>query len=79
MSKYERAERLVRLSPIGVDRMGNAADAAIDPEMLRLENMDTDLLPPDIALETTRNAIGVDANNSYLSSLGARCVEASCY
>ncbi|MBI5274326.1 MAG: pyridoxal phosphate-dependent aminotransferase [Chlamydiales bacterium] len=50
--------------------MGNAADAAHDPEILRLENLDTDIPPPAIAIEATRKAVGVDENNSYLPFLG---------
>src|SRR6266550_28029 len=34
--------RLQNVPGIGVDVMGNAADAAHDPDILRLENMDTD-------------------------------------
>ena len=50
--------------------MGNAADAAADPEILRLENLETDIPPPAIAIDVTRNAIGKDVNNSYLPFLG---------
>lgn len=70
MSRLQRVSRLMHVPGIGVDRMGNAADAAHDPEILRLENLDTDILPPAIALEVTRTAIGVDDNNSYLPFLG---------
>lgn len=35
--------RLRDIPGIGVDAVGNAADAAADPEILRLENLDTDL------------------------------------
>ena len=65
-----RVSRLSEVPGIGVDRMGNAADAAHDPEILRLENLDTDIAPPAIAIEATRNAIGADKNNSYLPFLG---------
>jgi aspartate/methionine/tyrosine aminotransferase len=58
--------RLRHVPGIGVDRMGDAADAANDPELLRLENLDTDLRPPDVALEATRRAIDDDRANSYL-------------
>ncbi len=70
MPKYARVSRLAHVPGIGVDRMGNAADAAQDPEILRLENLDTDIPPPQIALEVTRCGIGVDENNSYLPFLG---------
>jgi len=54
------------MAGIGVDRMGDAADAAGDPALLRLENLDTDIRPLDAALEATRAAVAADAANSYL-------------
>ncbi|MEM1047005.1 MAG: pyridoxal phosphate-dependent aminotransferase [Pseudomonadota bacterium] len=62
--------RLRHIPGIGVDRMGNAANAAADPDMLRLENLDTDIRPPVAALAATRAAIDVDESNSYLPFLG---------
>jgi aspartate/methionine/tyrosine aminotransferase len=62
--------RLRDVPGIGVDKVGDAADAAADPRMLRLENLDTDLRPPPIALETTRAAIDRDDANSYLPFSG---------
>jgi len=62
--------RLRDIPGIGVDQMGNAADAAHDPEILRLENMDTGLAPPSEALEATRAAVGRDDCNSYLPFTG---------
>ncbi len=70
MPKLQRVARLQQVPGIGVERMGSAADAAHDPELLRLENLDTDILPPEIALAVTRAGIGLDANNSYLPFLG---------
>ena len=61
-----RVARLEGMAGIGVDRMGAAADAAGDPEILRLENLDTDMRPLPAALEATRGAIDDDAANSYL-------------
>ena len=58
--------RLRHIPGIGVDVVGDAADAAADPEILRLENLDTDLRPPPAALELTRAAVDDDAANSYL-------------
>ncbi len=55
---------------IGVDRLGDAADALSDPAVLRLENLDTDLEPWPEALEETRRAIGEDSANSYLPFMG---------
>jgi len=70
MPTHTRVSRLNQVPGIGVDRMGNAADAAHDPGILRLENLDTDIPPPSIAIETTRKGIGADDNNSYLPFLG---------
>ncbi len=70
MPRFTRVSRLAHVPGIGVDRMGNAADSAHDPEILRLENLDTDLPPPAIALEVTRDSIDLDENNSYLPFLG---------
>lgn len=58
--------RLQGIPGIGVDRMGDAADAAADPELLRLENLDTDVRPLAAALEATHAAIDDDDANSYL-------------
>ena len=62
--------RLLHIPGIGVDQMGDAADAARDPEMLRLENLDTDIPPPRAAIEATRAAATRDEANSYLPFLG---------
>ncbi len=70
MPRLAKVSRLAQVPGIGVDRAGDAADAAHDPEILRLENLDTDIPPPAIAIEATRNAIGEDRNNSYLPFLG---------
>ncbi|MGP6158642.1 MAG: pyridoxal phosphate-dependent aminotransferase [Vulcanimicrobiaceae bacterium] len=65
-----RVSRLRDVPGIGVDRVGDEADAAGDPSILRLENLDTDLRPPLAALDATRHAVGEDAANSYLPFLG---------
>ncbi|WP_420412836.1 pyridoxal phosphate-dependent aminotransferase [Roseibium sp.] len=62
--------RLANIPGIGVDRMGNAADAIANPEMLRLENLDTDIAPPKAAIDATIAAITRDDANSYLPFLG---------
>jgi aspartate/methionine/tyrosine aminotransferase len=64
--------RLREIPGIGVDVVGAAADAAADPDILRLENLDTDLRPPQIALDVTRAAIDDDDANSYLPFQGHR-------
>lgn len=62
--------RLREIPGIGVDQVGAAADAQADPEILRLENLDTDLRPPRIALERTHAAVDDDDANSFLPFQG---------
>ena len=66
--------RLRDIPGIGVDKMGNAADALATDELLRLENLDTDIRPPAEALVATRAAIEDDDANSYLPFLGADAI-----
>ncbi len=66
--------RLRDIPGIGVDAIGDAADAAADPELLRLENLDTDIRPPPVALDVTRAAVDDDAANSYLPFQGHRAL-----
>jgi len=70
MPRLSKVSRILNIPGIGVDRMGNAADAKKDREILRLENLDTDILPPQIAIDVTKNGIEKDENNSYLPFLG---------
>lgn len=63
--------RLSGMAGIGVDRMGSLADSAANAEILRLENLDTDLGPPDGVFEVTRASIGRDSANSYLPFVGS--------
>jgi len=58
--------KLSNISKIGVDRIGNQAELFQDPEILRLENLDTDTCPPAAALAATRLAMEDDNCNSYL-------------
>ena len=62
--------RLEHITKIGVEQMGDLADRLADPSVLRLENLDTDLRPPQSALDFTRRAIDDDAANSYLPFFG---------
>lgn len=50
--------------------MGDLADSLADPEVLRLENLDTNIPPPASAIDYTRQAATDDAANSYLPFLG---------
>ena len=47
-----------------------AAAAGSDPDVLRLENLDTDVPPHPDAVEVTRAAVGRDEANSYLPFSG---------
>jgi aspartate/methionine/tyrosine aminotransferase len=51
-----------------IDRV--AAAAGSDPDILRMENLDTDIPPPAEAMEATRAAIGEDEANSWLPFTG---------
>jgi aspartate/methionine/tyrosine aminotransferase len=60
--------RLEHIPGFGIDRV--AAAAGDDPEILRLENLDTDIPPPAEAVEATRAALGEDEANSWLPFTG---------
>jgi len=61
-------ERLKHIPGFNIDRV--AAAAGDDPDVLRLENLDTDVPPPEAAMEATRAAIGDDEANSWLPFTG---------
>lgn len=60
--------RLEQIPGFNIDRVAAAAGA--DPDVLRLENLDTDVPPAVAALEATRAAIGDDDANSWLPFTG---------
>jgi aspartate/methionine/tyrosine aminotransferase len=62
--------RLTHITKIGVEQMGDLADSLKDSDVLRLENLDTDLRPPQSALEFTKRAVDEDDANSYLPFFG---------
>ncbi len=62
--------RLEHITKIGVEVMGDLADKLSDPEVLRLENLDTDLRPPQSAVDFTKRAVDDDEANSYLPFFG---------
>jgi|TARA_Y100000310_G_scaffold110232_1_gene108674 aspartate/methionine/tyrosine aminotransferase len=62
--------RLEHITKIGVEVMGDLADKLSDPEVLRLENLDTDLRPPLSAIDFTKRAVDDDEANSYLPFFG---------
>ena len=61
-------KRLAEIPGFNIDRV--AAAAGDDPEVLRMENLDTDLTPPEEAMAATRDAIGTDEANSWLPFTG---------
>jgi aspartate/methionine/tyrosine aminotransferase len=61
-------QRLRNIPGFNIDRV--AAAAGDDPDVLRLENLDTDIPPPAEAMEATRAAIGEDEANSWLPFTG---------
>jgi N-succinyldiaminopimelate aminotransferase len=63
--------RLQGMAGIGVDTVGELADGAADPRLLRLENLDTDIPPPPGVIEATRAAADRDDCNSYLPFMGS--------
>lgn len=60
--------RMAVIPGFGIDRV--AAIVGDNPEVLRLENLDTDLRPPDAALEATRDAVYRQDANSWLPFTG---------
>jgi aspartate/methionine/tyrosine aminotransferase len=61
--------RLSGIPGFAIDQI--AARAGADPDVLRLENLDTDLPPPAAAIAATHAALEDDAANSYLPFTGA--------
>jgi aspartate/methionine/tyrosine aminotransferase len=61
-------KRLDRIPGFNIDRV--AAAAGSDPDVLRLENLDTDLRPPPDAIEATKAAIDTPEGNSWLPFTG---------
>lgn len=59
-----RPARLEHVAGFSIDAVAAAADQ--NPDMLRLENLDTDLGPPAPAIAASRAAVGADSANSYL-------------
>jgi aspartate/methionine/tyrosine aminotransferase len=63
-----RARRLDNVTGFGIDKV--AAATGDDPEVLRMENLDTDVPPPPNVVEITRDAIGPPEYNSWLPFSG---------
>jgi aspartate/methionine/tyrosine aminotransferase len=63
------AERIAQLPGFAIDQV--AAAAGNDPEVLRMENLDTDLRPPAVAIAATAAALVDPRANSYLPFTGS--------
>jgi aspartate/methionine/tyrosine aminotransferase len=61
-------KRLADIAGFSIDRVAAAAGA--DPDVLRLENLDTDVLPPREAIEATQAAMETPEGNSWLPFTG---------
>ena len=75
MTRPHPSPRLGDVVGFSIDRVAAAAEA--DPDILRLENLDTDIPPPEAAVAATRAAIGEDDANSYLPFLGSDALRAA--
>ena len=64
--------RLNNIPGFSIDQVARAAGS--DPDILRLENLDTDLPPPKAAVEATKAAVGLDEHNSYLPFIGQQAL-----
>lgn len=53
-----------------MEQMGDLADSLNDADVLRLENLDTNILPPPSAIRYTKDATDDDDANSYLPFFG---------
>lgn len=63
-----RSRRLDNITGFGIDKVAAAADD--DPDVLRMENLDTDVPPPPEVIDVTRAAIGPWEYNSWLPFSG---------
>jgi aspartate/methionine/tyrosine aminotransferase len=61
-------QRLRDIPGFSIDRV--AASAGNDPEVLRMENLDTDVPPPSAAIKATQEALETDEANSWLPFTG---------
>lgn len=67
--------RLTGIPGFAIDTVATAAGS--DPEILRMENLDTDLPPPPEVESVTRSAVGRDDDNSYLPFIGSLSLRAA--
>ena len=62
------SKRLKHIPGFSIDQIAKAAND--DPDILRMENLDTDLLPPFGVIEATKQSLLRDEDNSYLPFIG---------
>ena len=62
------SQRMAGIPGFGIDPV--AAMVGDDPEVLRLENLDTDFRPPEAALGATRDVVEQEEANSWLPFTG---------
>ncbi|MER6950049.1 pyridoxal phosphate-dependent aminotransferase [Nonomuraea sp. NPDC000554] len=60
--------RFAQVQQFDIDKVAAAAGA--DPDVLRMENLDTDVLPPPVAVAATAEALASGAGNSWLPFTG---------
>ncbi|NUR83545.1 MAG: pyridoxal phosphate-dependent aminotransferase [Nonomuraea sp.] len=60
--------RFAQVRPFDIDQVAAAAGA--DPGVLRLENLDTDVPPPPVAVAATRESLEAGTGNSWLPFTG---------
>ncbi|MEX1209123.1 MAG: pyridoxal phosphate-dependent aminotransferase [Acidimicrobiia bacterium] len=70
------ARRMTEIPRIGLDIMGDQADA-LRGAPFRLENADSDIPPPAHVVAATREAVGLDEYNSWLPLTGLRELRAA--
>ncbi len=63
-----RTDRFGDIQPFGIDKVAAAVGEA--PDVLRMENLDTDISPPAAAIAATRDAVGAREANSWLPFTG---------
>ncbi|WP_336210015.1 pyridoxal phosphate-dependent aminotransferase [Nonomuraea sp. LPB2021202275-12-8] len=60
--------RFAQVQPFDIDKVAAAAGA--DPDVLRMENLDTDVPPPPAAVAATRRSLEAGTGNSWLPFTG---------
>ncbi len=70
------AERMHGVPGIALDVMADQADERGEAPY-RLENADSDIPPPEVAVRATREAVGLDEYNSWLPLVGLRELRAA--